>query len=221
MKKLIIFFLLLSISLVMVSAENSGMVLNIKNNTLTIEGYVVTEVAGRVNAGFFSNVDVSLNNDIIMCDSIQINETNITKTYYQNCSLNINITRDIPFIFDNNKTAIIDIQLQEKYENCLVDKKSCEKSLETCSSDYYNFKDFESNFTKCSSDLQVCRNDKTNLEGSVNTLQEEQDDTKNSKYIWAICAAGIVIVFFMYKEGKIGGPKVHRDEDSYNLNQAA
>ena len=173
-------------SILFINAANQGMIFQVKNETVTLKGYVETEFSGRVNANFFDEVNLSLASNIL-CAEVNITQGNSSKIYKENCTLSINIVRDIPLIFNESKNTIIgDSELQRKYEECLTLKSQFDAGLNGCLRSKIEQGEYKENFTLCSTNLIVCQNDKTNVESKIGDLEKFKEDNKNQHWIWGM-----------------------------------
>jgi hypothetical protein len=209
--------------LIPVKAEvhEEGIDIRIKNNTVKINGYVITDFAGKVPSSFINNTDETISSNPIKCNNINVTEGNVTKTYQTNCTLNLDYHKEIPFSFNRSVSTIIgNTDLQRKYEDCLVLKSQFSAGLDSCSKAKVEQGEFEKNFTQCSTGLQICRSEKSSIETNRNDLKKEMEDNKNKHWIWGIGGLVIGVAGILLYQKKLLGPKVKSPEDSYNTRQA-
>lgn len=218
--------ILLATTLVMLMVSHvsagEGLLLEINNETLTIKGYIETEFAGRVSANIIEEINQSIGSNLIVCDNIEITEGNETKTYNQNCTLNIDFTKDIPFLFNDTKNTIIgDSELQRKFEQCLEDKSQFNAGLKSCNDAKIEQGEYKQNYTECFSDLKICNSEKSIETEKRAELQKESDENKNRHWVWGAIGVGATVLFFSWRDGKIFGPRTKKEEETYNAQQSA
>lgn len=224
MKKIILSFLLLSflISSAYAAENDTAYVqVDIKNNQLTVNGIIETNVVGigrvNVSAGFL-NFNDTLSANPINCQDVNVNGT----TYQTNCSLNIDFTKTLPLKFENLvSVTATEGDLQTRYEDCNFQRANYLAAYTTCESQRVKLDGVESNYSSCQTNLASCNNERGNLQTEKNTLQTQVTENENKPITWVIIGviAGIVGVFFY--QGKIGGPKARSPEDSYNTTGAS
>lgn len=221
MSKLISIIILVLCITPLIAAEN-GIEIIIKNNTISVRGYTMDAIYGKVDFGFFNKINDSLTSSI-HCNNFTINVNGTDQTYQDNCTLNIDFKKDIPIFTQNeSSTSIIgDTGLYNKLIECETLKAQYRAGLDSCVEDKATIKDVNTNYTQCSSDVQICRNDKVNLESKVAELNEDIDSHKNTQWgflIFGLVAGGVIIMVYY---GKIGGSKIKREDETFNPRQAA
>ena len=200
-----------------------GLEIRIINGTIEIQGYIITELAGKISAGFIEHVNGTLGDNLIICSEIvNITQGNETISVGANCTLNIDYYKDLPFSFNTTGQLILNNpELQLKYENCLVDKSAFEAGLNVCVSVKNEQGDFKDNYTLCSSTLLVCESERSSAQSEKNKIEKESEEKKNRQWVWGIVGLILGALVTLYYKGHIGGPRSRKPEDSYNPRQAA
>jgi len=221
MKLTIITILALLFCFSFVSAAE-GIDVRIINNSLTIQGFIITDFAGKVPAGFIKETNSSLSTNPFVCEDLEVTEGNTTRIVKTNCTLNIDYHKEIFFNFNDSTSTIIgDTELQRKYEECLTEKADYNAGLNSCNTEKNKRVDNELNYTNCKSDLRICQDDKSDAEKDYSELQTEQKENSNKHWIWGAVGAALGMIATLYYKGFIGGPKAKTPEDSYNRQQSA
>lgn len=226
--KIYLLMILLLISVTFVSADSNDTVgVTITNNSIYISGYTYSQIAGWVSAGLFAPVNETLNFTFNCAnETVQIvdptNSSNlINKTYQSNCSTSLFYDKRIPLDINQSYTTIIgDSRLQEKYEQCIQDKAAFNAGLNSCVGDKAKYVDSTANYSRCTSDLLICNNDKSNVQKNMDDLNKKNEDSKNWPVISAVLGLAIGAGLTLYYKGHWGGPKI-RPEDSFNPTQGA
>lgn len=219
MKKQIIILLILQLLLVSVSAIE-GLDLTIKNNTIRMKGFIMSDFYGKIPASFFEDINETISNPI-KCDTYSMIIENATKNFMENCTLNIDYAKSIIFTFNQSVGTIIgDTQLQTKYETCLIEKASLNAGVSSCVKDKESMKNYESNYTDCKNQLEACNTNRNNAETAKTTCQTELEDQANRKFIWAGIASLVVFLYMKYSKGDIAREKARDRSDDFNLDKA-
>ena len=229
MNRIIVLFgaILIGLLLIGVASAEDGIDITIKNGTLIVEGYSITSFAGKVKTGFIDRVNDSFSSSI-SCISMNITEANSTggngtiREIETNCTINLDYHKEIPFNFNGTESVFFsDDELQRKYETCLEEKATYKVGYTTCTSNNFDKEGLEANLTKCSSDLQVCKSERSAAEADKNEMEQETEDTKNQKWTFGIGGLIVGVIGTLWYTGRIGGPKAKSGEESYNPQQAA
>lgn len=217
-KEILLISLLLLSVLPMICAEN-GIEIIINNQSISIRGYTLDALYGKVDFGFFQKINESISN-IIQCDNFTVNSTNLT--YQTNCRTSLTYSKNIPIFTQNESSSTIigDTNLYTQLIDCEILKAQYNAGLNTCTEAKNQQGDFSQNFTQCNTNIQICRSDKSNLEKEITDLKKDIEDNKNRQ--WWFLAIGLVVggVGIMIKEGKIGAPKTKGDDETFNRGQA-
>ncbi len=217
--KQIIILLLLSLSLISVSAIE-GLDLTIKNDTVRMKGFIMSDFYGKIPASFFDDVNETIANPF-RCDNYVTILNNETKTFQENCTLSIDYSKSIIFKFNQSVGTIIgDTELQNKYEICLIDKASLNAGMTSCVKDKESMKNYEGNYTDCTNQLNTCNTNRNTAETTKATCETNLEDQKNNKYIWAAVAAIITGVIIYYRKGELGREKAKDTGGELNINKA-
>lgn len=118
---------------------------------------------------------------------------------------------DIPYIVYFEDTAE-NIDFAKDYYECLADKIGFERGWQQCQNELTDYKG--ENTTLCRKDLDECSlslKEKDLDLGAKNekilNLEDEKEDTKNSKYIWGVIGLALgACGFYLYKN-RGGSPK--------------
>lgn len=167
---------------------------------------------------------------------VEINNS-LTSYNHQIFSFNVNFIReginlydDFNFLFIKNETVSED--LVTKYTTCLSQKSTCEltKSQFNTAWDQCEKKLTEAtgeNSTACklqvdSCNLQIKEKDLeiTSKDQEIEKLTNDQTNTKNSKWFWAIGGVILGILGLLFKQGKLTGTPKDRSEEEFNRMQA-
>jgi len=213
---IILIFLLFSISFILADGETIG------NSTVTIK-IDITEIDENGE----STIIVKAVND-----EYGINQEQ-SKTFVINSSNSTLLKKDFDFTF-----LIIESQSSVPYNLilCLEDKGNCEIDKAKINSGYTTcvvakdkcLNEYEGeNATICEDELDVCnlniQQKDIEISGKQTTIQnleEETEDTENSKWLYAIIALVIGFVVCLFYTGKIGkGAVKDKSMDEFNKSQ--
>lgn len=216
MKKIIFLLLLTLIFAAQINfiLAEEGVEVTIQNNSILIRGYITSELAGKVDAGYFTKINETFP-VTISCENVIVGN----ETYQKNCILNLVYNKSVPFSINSSHTAIIgDTTLQRKYEDCIQEKVQYSVGLSSCVESKNRMTNYESNFSTCKNNLDLCNLDKSSLTTQKNDLDKKVADTKNLPWIvGAICLAVGAGGMYWYR---VKGPKGVKPEDQYNLHQS-
>ena len=174
---IILVFLLLSMPLVLADNRHDTLSIKIYNRTVMGDDYEMT-----IGVDFNSSKDEF--NDITYTFVVNLkNETTFSDTLAQTFS-------DIPYIVYFEDTAE-NIDFAKEYYECLAEKIGFERGWQQCQNELTDYKG--ENTTLCKEDLDECSlslKEKGLDLGAKNekilNLEDENEDTKNSKYIWGV-----------------------------------
>ncbi len=138
-----------------------------------------------------------------------------------------------PIIFIKNESEIVDINLFDKYILCLNEKSTCETNLgkwdaawNLCRQDLEKYEG--ENATNYKQDLDNCnlivRERDLTIESKqtkIGNLEEDEEEKRNTKWIYGVIGAVLGGIGVAYKFGKIGGGVKDTSSDEFNVNQAA
>lgn len=232
MKKVSLLFLtLLLSSLVSAIDIDSGINVTIVNGTLTIKDYITpfgTVITGTnaVFDSFTQNIGTSI---VCVNPFVDVNGTNLTYYKQGDCHTEISFYKDIPlkknFINSTSNCTtsdfyVVSAAIQKELDVCKTDKAIIQGNHQALSEQYFSLNKTSELYIKCVSDLATASAQKDPLQVEVDTLKKEQEDSKNTKYLWAAVAAGLAFAGTMYFTGRWGNRKIKHPEDSYNRNQA-
>ena len=205
----------------MILAEN-GIEIKIVNDSISVRGYTNDPIYGKVDFGFFNKIDEQMNNSIV-CDNVMVEVNGTNTTYQENCRIDFNYNKDIPIFTQNESTTAImgDTGLWKELQDCVTLKAQYSAGLASCVENKLTMTDASTNITQCSTDIQICRSDKSNLDIKVSSLEKDIEDNKNRQWWFGILGLVIGGVIIMIKEGKLGGTKIKKEEDYFNPRQAS
>jgi len=217
MNKIILMGLILLCFVPTVFATN-GIEIIIQNENISVRGYTADPIYGKVDFGFFNKINEQINSPF-SCDEIIIGN----KTYQQNCTFNLDYSKDIPIFTQNeSSTSIIgDTSLYQQLIDCQELKAQYSAGLDSCVEDKGKLKDVSQNFSTCTTDLQIKTSEKATADVKIKDLEEEIEANKNRQWWFGICGLIIGGVIVAYKAGMIGGPKSPESEDTSNPTQSA
>ncbi len=206
-----------------VNAE-SGIDLKIHNDTIIVEGWIVSDFGGKVAYGIIDKVETNITSNPLICQDLNVTEGNTSRIVQTNCTYVIDYHLNIPFLNANDTTQGIiigDTELQRKYETCLEQKAAFNAGLNSCSTAKNEQSGFESNYTKCATDLQVCQSERATAQTETNRLTTEINENGNQQWVWGIGGLIIGILGTLYYCGRLGGPKSQKPDENFNRQQAA
>jgi len=139
---------------------------------------------------------------------------------------------NFPIIFIKNDSETVDINIFDKYINCLSEKSICETEKGKWDAGWNacrrKLEKYENeNATICQTDLDSCNlrvkeKDLTigSKQDAIKTLEEEVEGKKNTKYIYLVMGLAIGYAICLYKEGKIGNPAKETAQGDFNNQQS-
>lgn len=223
--KILIVLLIMVFSIAPVFAED-GIEVSILNNSISIRGYTITSIAGKVSAGFFSPINETLTSYNTICDNVSVqvySNGNITnQTFQNNCRLSLNYSKSVALNVNSSYTTIIgDTQLQKNYEDCISLKAQFSTGLDACVKERDKREDMSENYTQCTTGLQICNSEKTTALNEKSKIEQNTKDNENQRWFYGIIGIIVGIVGMGFYTGKIGGAKANRPEEYFNQSQAA
>lgn len=215
------YILILSIVLLLgLASASEGIRVSIKNDSLSVQGFIVSSVYGEIPASFFDGINTTLNNTVI-CESETITCGNESITRQKNCRLNIDYQVSKEFKFNQSVGTIIgDSAIQDKYDACVAEKISYSVGVANCVKDKERYADYETNYTVCKESLSGCNSQLSSITGEKNTCTTEAESKKNDRWLWGIGGLVIGILVILFKEGKIWNPKAKQVGSGFNPQQA-
>jgi len=143
------------------------------------------------------------------------NTQNYTVVIYPNTT--VNSDEDFTLLFIKNES--VDISTVAQLLTCLKDKNDCEVTLgkwdmswNLCNSELEKYKGenattYKENFDECSLSLKEKDLDLGAKDDKILGLEEEEKETKNSKYIWGFVGLVIGGAALYFYERRGGSPK--------------
>lgn len=233
--KRIILIILLIIQISLVNAigpvGENGLDIKVINNSIEIRGYtIVAAPPYGVPTKFVSSNPLFINilseslGGTEFCSTYNYTSGNQTISTNVNCSYLVNYVKELPFIanFTNQTiTTITDVNTQNKYDQCVLEKAQYSTSYNNCLNSKNLMINYETNYTNCKEQLNSCQNQLTTCQGQVTIMTKEKEDTKNTPWIYGAIGLAIGIVGALFYTGKIGGQKAKNYEDNFQRGQAA
>ncbi len=202
MKISLILLLLISIPLITAGLDEASLTIRVSNNSIEI-------------------IDSKFPN---------INNQNFTYSITNKSMSFTNTTFNL--IYEINETAS-GFDFADEYTNCLTKKTECEilkkdidRGWTECLSSLNRFEG--QNATACDDLLDDCELDlerkKVDLESKAREIQDlsnDQEDTRNTKYIYFGAGLLVGVLGLLWKQGKIGNKHHEKSQDELNKQIAA
>jgi hypothetical protein len=197
----------------------SGIVVQIQDNTINISGYTIT-LGTFVNLDYFPISKVS--NPLgatVSCNQRNVTDGNTTVISYENCTYNANYIIDIPIpIISQNETNISSLLClsQEKYDECLTLKAQYGAGLDACTIAKNINDGAVANYSTCALSLNTCQSERSTATSQVATLTTDAANTKNQKWIFGVVGIAAGIFGTLYFKGFLGKPRIRSPDESFN-----
>ncbi len=201
--KKIVFFLLFLFSMPLITAV-------IEDTQANIKIYSTTQIPKNGTVDNWKNIILRIE----FTDNIYSGNTqNYTVTIYPNTTFNSN--KDFTLFFIKNES--VDTSIVDKYVTCLSQKEKCEVekgkydvAWNRCVQDLNKYEgenatSFKEELDTCSLLVKEKDLELTSQDDKITDLKNNEEGTKNSKYLWLIFGAVLAVVGTLLYQGKIGG----------------